>query len=83
MAKIELQINGKAVSADTTPDLMKGMVIRDMEAQLHAKLQNIICPEHQEEPSVIVNITHNRQIISVGACCKQLTDMTMAALKQQ
>ncbi len=83
MATIELQINGNPVSADTTPDLMQSMVIREMEAQLQVKLQNITCPEHHEEPSVIVNITRNKQNISVGACCKQLTNMTMAALQQQ
>ena len=80
MANITILIDGQPVSSQTTPDIMRAMVIRSMEEQLAQKLRHVVCPEHQAQPDVVVSITHGKQEIAVEGCCQRLIDMTTRAL---
>jgi len=80
MASIVIIIDGQEVSATTTPDIMRSIMLKSMEEQLQQKLAMTVCPDHQAAPEVIVNITHGRQQVSINGCCQRLIDMTHRAL---
>lgn len=80
MLEIIIRIDGQMVEPDAMGNLLQGIMVKSMHEQLRHKLGRVICPEHQAQPHVTVDITRGQQHVAVAACCQPLIDRTMQAL---
>lgn len=80
MLEIIIRIDGRVVDPEALGNLLQALVVKSMHEQLRQKLGRVMCPEHQAQPQVTVDLVRGKQHVAVAACCQPLIDRTMAAL---
>lgn len=75
MIRIEIQGDGAA------DELTRGL-LEEIADDLRDALGDMRCPEHGEEPDILIQATEEDEVhVKVGACCEQLEEMVDAVLR--
>ena len=75
--RIEYEVNGERVAtAAGIADADTRSAMEELRAELAEELADVECPVHHEQPSLVISVTDEEElVVGVESCCEQLEEL--------
>ena len=72
---IKLLINGREATEENLPTSIEGAILQHIKQRFEQSLQNVTCPEHNQEPQIQAEGTSMYDLKwYVSGCCQKVID---------